>query len=65
MFAAVSSPWSRNEVGDPIVILVEAPDKDAVPELLGRAIAMEAHRANHMPTEDEIAELLTTISLMD
>lgn len=65
MFAAVNSPWSANEVGEPIVILVEAPDKDSVPELLSKAIAMEAHRAGQIPAEEEIAQLVTTLSLMD
>ena len=64
VFAAVNSPWSANEVDEPIIILVEAPSVQAVPDVLGRAIAMEAFRAGKHITDENRESLLSTVSLI-
>ena len=56
MFAAINSPWSANDLGDPLVILVEVDDKDDIPETLGKAMANEA-AFNGQEITDEDREL--------
>lgn len=65
MFAAVNSPWSANDEGQAIAIMVEVSDKDEIPEKLGRALAMEAHLSGGKLTDEDLESLLTTIDIMD
>ncbi len=65
MFVAVSSPWSANDAGDPLVVIVEAPDKESATEILGRALAMEAYYAGSNLSDEDLEALLSTISFFD
>ncbi len=65
MFAAVSSPWSANDEGQAISVMVEVTDREQIPEALGRALAAEAHLAGAKLTDEDLESLLTTIDIID